>query len=128
MLLRIVAFGTLSFIASVSLASSSNDVASPAEIRDIWGRQTCHEHIVRRGHPEKRELPRLPLGRDFHALAVASFDLDGSGRAQNFRIVESKPTGLLDKGTLGALKRTEFTKGVIANNCKFVQTFSVRRS
>lgn len=70
-----------------------------------------------------KDWPKRARGRDVSAYVVISYSLDGSGKAINPAVVDSKPKGLFDKTTLGLLERTEFSTDAKIPACTYVRTF-----
>nr|WP_255682272.1 TonB family protein [Luteimonas sp. BDR2-5] len=75
------------------------------------------------------DWPKRARGREVNAYVVISYNLDGSGKAKDLVVTDSKPKGLFDKTTLSILERTEFATGIQASSCVYVRTYgSVNRA
>ena len=101
----------------------------PAPVIEVPVKETCREHIVTEPRITAEDWPKRARGRNVNAYVVISYDLDGTGKAQNTQISDSSPKGLFDRSTLSILNRTEFAPGVVAQACTYVRTYgAVRRA
>lgn len=117
----------ISVMAVAANSHASGPAASP--VIEVSAQETCKEYITAEPRLSANDWPRQALGRDVSAYVVVTYDLDGSGKAQNLRVVDSNPAGLFDKTTVSILKRTDFADGVQAQACTYVRTYgAVRRS
>jgi periplasmic protein TonB len=113
-------------LAAPSLVIAADTGPVPAE---VTASQTCQEHIVHEPRMTAADFPSAARGREYEAYVVISYKLDGSGKAVEPKVVDSKPKRLFDKTTLSLLDRTEFALGEIKESCTYVRTYSaVRRS
>jgi TonB family protein len=112
------------FAVSFVAIASDNDAIPP----EILSSQTCQEHIVQEPRMTAADLPSGARGREYSAYVLVSYKLDGSGRAIEPQVIDSKPKRLFDKTTLSLLARTEFAPGAIQEACTYVRTYgAVRR-
>ena len=101
----------------------------PAPVVEVPVQETCQEHIIASPRLSARDWPKKALGREVNAYVVVSYELDGSGTAQNPKVTNSIPAGLFDKTTLSILQRTDFAVGVQVPSCTYVRTYgAVRRA
>lgn len=88
---------------------------------------TCEEHMVADGRMTGADLPDGARGREYNELVTVRYDLDGSGRAVNPRIVHGSTRGIFDPVTIELLERARFLPGVTARDCLYVRTYSAAR-
>ncbi len=101
----------------------------PAPVIEVPVQETCKEHITATPRLSLNDWPKKARGKDINAYVVISYILDGSGKAKNLEVTDSKPKGLFDNATLSILKRTDFSVGVQAQACTYVRTYgAVRRA
>ena len=118
-------------VAMVALAAgcASTPASGPAPIpADILARQTCQEDIV--------PGPRVSIADDLaaafiayggsSAVVIVSYDLNGSGKAQDPQVIYSQPKRFFDKVALRELADTAFVPGAIRTSCAYVRTYSIR--
>ena len=120
-----------SFLTALFLVSAHADASgqSAAPVIEVPVKQTCQEHIVAEPRITAEDWPKRARGREVNAYVVITYDLDGSGKAQNAQVSDSLPKGLFDRSTLSILARTEFAQGAVAQACTYVRTYgAVRRS
>jgi TonB family protein len=98
--------------------------SAPSEIAAL---EACQEHMLAKQSITMQEWPQNARGREINAYVVISYELDGSGKAKNQKIIHSSPAGLFDKVTASLLERTDFKIGVKAQSCNYLQTFNVAR-
>jgi hypothetical protein len=53
---------------------------------------------------------------------VIFHELDGSGKAINPKVVDSKPAGLIDNVAMDLLRDSEFKTGVKEHQCTWIST------
>lgn len=112
------------FFAGCASAPTSNLARIPA---DILARPTCQEDVVLDS--------RVPIGQDLaaafeeygrtSATVIASYDLDGSGKAVDPQVIYAKPKKLFNTIALRQLSDTRFSPGVVRKSCTYVRTFSI---
>jgi TonB family protein len=91
---------------------------------EVLASQTCQEHFVQRALPA---YPKKAMQARLSGYVVATYDLDGSGKAQGIQIIESQPTSAFDAAALEALQRSEFKPGSQATGCRYVVDFAMVR-
>ena len=117
----------LPFLFAASQSRSAGP--SPVPVIEVPAQETCQEHITGTPRLTINDWPKRARGRDFSAYVVISYELDGSGKAKDLKVTDSKPAGLFDKATLSILERTDFAAGVQAPSCTYVRTYgAVRRA
>ena len=109
-------------IALVSFLFAGHAYAA-GPIVEVPVQATCEEHIASEPRITAEDWPKRARGRDISAYVVISYSLDGSGRAINPVVTDSKPKGLFDKSTLRILERTEFLPDTVAHSCTYVRTY-----
>lgn len=113
-----------SLIIATSASAHAGNTPSEAPVQAV-----CQEHIASEPRLRPDDWPKQARGREVNAYVVISYTLDGSGKARNAVVTDSRPKSLFDKTALGTLERTEFTPGVAATSCVYVRTYdSIRRS
>lgn len=113
---------TLIFFASGLVRAAGPVVEVPVQ-------ETCREHITSEPSLTINDWPKQARDREVNAYVVISYNLDGSGKAKDPVVTDSKPKGLFDRTTLSILERTDFAVGVQASSCVYVRTYgSVRRT
>lgn len=129
-------FSTFSevLVKSIALGLACMGVATGAAALDrdplppgLYARETCQQHITAQPRMTMDDIPSGARGRELNAYVVVAYRLDGSGRAVDAKVVESKPKGLFDKSTLSLLGRTEFAAGVVEASCTYVRGYSTVR-
>ena len=88
---------------------------------------TCMEHMIADGRMTGRDLPDKARGREYNELVTVRYDLDGSGKAVDPRIVQGSTRGIFDPITIELLGRARFEPGVTAKDCLYVRTYSAVR-
>lgn len=73
----------------------------------------------------KPKYPGAALRTKAEGWVVLSFDLDGSGRASNVEIVNSKPEKIFDLSARDAVKHETFVEGFKKTGCKTLISFSL---
>ena len=119
--------GLMASLVALAVASSCAEpsVAPPRGApAQILASQTCREHFSRHAVPT---YPRAAIHDHISGYAVAVYDLDGSGKAKNIRVVESMPPGIFDNSAIAALESSSFRGGVKAKECRYVADFAVVR-
>ena len=86
--------------------------------------QTCQEHFARTVQPV---FPSEALRDGLSGYVVVTYDLDGSGKAQNVQVVVAHPAGVFNAVAMEALRRSEFKQGVSVSGCRYVADFAVVR-
>lgn len=122
---------TTLFFLPLLLAAGSSQSADhgPPPVIEVPVQATCQEYITHEPELTIRDWPREALEQPINAYVVISYDLDGSGKAINLKVTDSKPAGIFDKTTLNILKRTKFSADAKANACIYVRTYgTVKRS
>jgi TonB family protein len=96
---------------------------APAEIR---ASAKCSEHFLHRA----TAIPSKEVFRaSGNGYVVATYRLDGTGRAKDIRVAISVPQGAFDSAVVAALEKSEFRPGVKAEGCQSVDEFvSVKRT
>ena len=97
-------------------------LATPPDVT-VPIQETCREYITSEPRLTMEEWPREARGRELNAYVVVSYGLDGSGKARDLRVMESKPKRIFDKTTLSMLERTTFAAGVQTPACIYVRTY-----
>lgn len=108
LLLLVVAFGTA-------------HAAGPLQV--VTTQPVCQQHITSEPQVTAEDWPKRARGRDVSAYVVMSYRLDGSGKARDATVIESKPDGLFDKTAISLLNRTRFANDVVEASCVYVRTF-----
>ena len=117
----------LAFLLASTHANASEPGAAPTI--EVPVKETCREHIVAEPRITAEDWPKRARGRNVNAYVVISYDLDGSGKAQNAQVTDSLPKGLFDRSTLNILNRTEFAPDAVSQACTYVRTYgAVRRA
>lgn len=115
----------LAVAAAVVLAAGCASTSGPAPVIDApRSSLTCGEHYLNR---VPAEFPAAARRAGESGYVIATFGLDGSGRALNIRIVESRPVGVFDEAAIDALQASEFRKGARAASCRYVADFGSGR-
>ncbi|MBS0320529.1 MAG: TonB family protein, partial [Proteobacteria bacterium] len=70
--------------------------------------------------------PDAALARRTEGWVVVGFDLDGSGRSSNARIVASQPPGVFDDAALTSVMKTTYASGVRRTACQSRITFALK--
>ena len=84
--------------------------------------ELCDAQSLKRGKPK---YPGAALRARAEGWVVLSFDLDGSGKASNVEIVNSKPEKVFDLAARDSVKHETFVEGFKKTGCKTVITFSL---
>jgi TonB family protein len=121
--------GVFALVALLLQSGANASAPGPAPVVDVPVQETCREHIINEPRLAIEDWPREFRGREFKAYVTISYDLNGSGKAENLRLAGSEPSKAFDRATLNILKGTEFTPGVQAKDCMYVRTYAaVRRT
>ena len=86
---------------------------------------TCPQHEIKL--PPKTSFPFANVRQDAFGIVV-TYDLDGSGKAQNVSLVSASPDRRFDNAFLRAIRKSRFTKGVTGISCRLEQEFKRRGS
>ena len=121
---KVFALSFLLFVGSSQAAGPR-----PGPVVEVPAKETCQEHITTAPRMTINDWPKRARGRDISAYVLISYDLDGTGKAKNLVVTDSKPKGLFDKASLSLLERTDFAPDVQAKSCTYVRTYgAVKRS
>jgi TonB family protein len=90
---------------------------------EVINSQTCREHMLISPAPS---YPRPALVDGIAGYAIVTYDLDGTGRAKNERVIESQPARVFDETAVKALLATTFRPGAVASGCRYVAHFAFR--
>jgi periplasmic protein TonB len=118
---------TRSWIAAagaLGLAACTSTPLPPAPWTATPASPTCAELYQQRVAPE---FPAAAKKAGESGYVIATFALDGSGRAGQIQIVESRPAGLFDEAAIDALQASEFKKGARVASCRYVADFGSGR-
>lgn len=109
-------------------AAAREDAPAPAAGSPAGGAAgvTCTAHMLERGGPLRGDWPSRHRGGEISAEVTVGFDLDGSGRATNLRVLASTHDGDFDAMTLGMIERTRFAPDRVVEGC--VETITHTRT
>lgn len=68
--------------------------------------------------------PRELIRRGTTGWVVLAYDLDGSGRAQNIRLVDSEPKDAFVQSAASSIAAQQFKKGSLQTNCTYLVTYT----
>ena len=111
----------LTTLALVAVATANAYAATPEVL------ETCTEHMIADGRMTAADLPGEARGREYSERVTVHYDLDGSGRAVNPRILQGSARRMFDPVTLELLGRARFAPGATAKDCIYVRTYSAVR-
>lgn len=100
------------------------DVSSRGAPPEILASETCREFFLVRASPG---YPAAAMKDHTSGYAIATYSLDGSGKAKDIHIVQSEPRGTFDAAATGALERSSFKVGASEKECRYVADFAVVR-
>jgi hypothetical protein len=107
------------FAVALLLSSGSGFAQSPAP-SDLAASARCGQHFT-------KKVPALATVAAIRSAGggyvVATYELDGSGKASAVHVVESVPSGAFDSVVVDALERSEFTPGIKTSGCRYVVEF-----
>ena len=69
--------------------------------------------------------PQYLRDRGVEGWVVVAFELDGSGKPSNTRVLHSKPERAFDRAAVEALEKTHFKEGAVKEDCESVSTFVI---
>ena len=88
---------------------------------------TCPEHKVR-FHAETRLPYKLVLSQQKSYYISVTYDLDGSGKAQNVQLKSIPQNTQFDNAYIAAVKKARITKGVIGTACSLESSFEISKA
>jgi hypothetical protein len=105
--------------------SSGTALAQSTTPPEVLASAKCNEYFTKR-------VPALATMDAIRSAGggyvVASYELDGTGKASAVRVAESVPPGAFEALVVDALQKSEFTPGVKMSGCRYVAEFySVKR-
>ena len=116
----------LSAVVALVGAYACADVSHRGASQEILASESCREFFSVRASPG---YPAAAMKDHVSGYAVATYSLDGSGKAHDIRIVKSEPPGAFEAAATGALERSSFMVGATAKECRYVADFAaVKRS
>ena len=119
---RSVLPAVFALVGAYACADVSHRGASPK----IVASESCREFFSIRASPG---YPAAAMNDHISGYSIATYSLDGSGKAHDIRIVASEPWGVFDAAATSALERSSFKIGATANECRYVADFAaVKRS
>ena len=105
-------------ISHAVLAREAPPRGAPQEVLDS---QTCQELLLER---VPAEYPVAARKAHMGGYVVSTFDLDGSGKATNIKVVEAAPPKTFDAAALASLGKATFKSGAVAVGCRYVSDFA----
>jgi TonB family protein len=88
---------------------------------------TCPEHKIR-FHPDTRLPYKLVLVQQKSYSVAVSYDLDGSGKAQNVRLTSASQNTKFDNAYIAAVRRASITKGLKGTACSLESSFELNKT
>ena len=84
---------------------------------------TCSAEIRNNTFPQ---FPADALATRTEGWVMVSFDLDGSGKASNIKVVGSHPQGVFEQAAITSVQKTDYVPGARRSLCKARITFAFR--
>jgi len=82
----------------------------------------CANLVTKAAFPNYPEQLR---NKQVEGWVVIGYDLDGSGKVSNARVLDSKPKRTFDLVALQALEKTHFKEGAVKSGCESVSMFAI---
>jgi TonB family protein len=84
---------------------------------------TCSAEIRNNTFPH---FPPDALATRTEGWVMLSFDLDGSGKASNIKVLGSHPQGVFEQSAITSVEKTDYVPGARRTRCKARITFAFR--
>ncbi len=88
---------------------------------------TCPEHKIK-FHPDTQLPYKLVLVQQKSYSVAVSYDLDGSGKAQNVRLTTASQNTKFDNAYIAAVRRASITKGLKGTACSLESSFELHKT
>jgi TonB family protein len=120
-------------VALIAACSSAAPVRSPPPDPDTVDRRlgapmlqpedSCSGEIRNNTFPH---FPPDALAARTEGWVMLTFDLDGSGKASNIKVVGSHPQGVFEQSAITSVEKTDYVPGARRTRCKARITFAFR--
>jgi TonB family protein len=84
---------------------------------------TCSAEVRNNTFPH---FPPEALASRTEGWVMVSFDLDGSGKASNIKVIGSRPQGVFEQSAITSVEKTDYVPGARRTQCKARITFAFR--
>jgi TonB family protein len=93
------------------------------DFNDLVLEETCRRYVTRAA---VASIPEEARQRHLSGYVVVGYDLDGSGKARNVRVLYAKPAGVFDAAAVQAIRETQFDPEVQLRDCHSSLDFLAR--